>query len=494
MREFAVRLDAPVDARDRALRGRGRQPRLPARRDYPSTATACWWRSPSSARKRGHRPPRRGARRRRRGRAPRPPARRSGHRGARAHPRAARRSRPHAARPRDDDLREVQARAGARSSRPSSTCPSDRSTSCPSASAAREPPQLPEIAEPEIVRHYNRLSQAQLRPRHRLLPARLVHDEAQPEAARARRRAARQRAPAPAAGPRARAGRAAADVGAAGRAGRDRRPAARLAAAVAPARTASSPACCSPAPTTRTAASTRTKVLTPDTAHGTNPATVTMAGYEVVKVGTDDARRRRRRRPARQGRRRRRLPDAHQPEHARRCSTANIEEIAQIVHGVGATLYYDGANLNAVMGRTRPGDMGFDIVHFNLHKTFTQPHGGGGPGAGPIAVSRPHRAVPAAPAGRAQRRRHGAASTSTTTARSRSAACAASRATTASSCAPTPTSCSLGGDGLQEASETAVLNANYLLARLQARRAWPSTCRPPTTASACTSSCSPARR
>src|SRR5205823_1979176 len=66
---------------------------------------------------------------------------------------------------------------------------------------------------------------------------------------------------------------------------------------------------------------------------------------------------------------------------------ANIEEIAGIVHGVGATLYYDGANLNAVMGLSRPGDMGFDIVHFNLHKTLTQPHGGGGPGSGPIAVS-----------------------------------------------------------------------------------------------------------
>src|SRR5256712_4839903 len=65
----------------------------------------------------------------------------------------------------------------------------------------------------------------------------------------------------------------------------------------------------------------------------------------------------------------------------------NIEEIASIVHGVGATLYYDGANLNAVMGISRPGDMGFDIVHFNLHKSFTQPHGGGGPGSGPIAVS-----------------------------------------------------------------------------------------------------------
>ena len=65
----------------------------------------------------------------------------------------------------------------------------------------------------------------------------------------------------------------------------------------------------------------------------------------------------------------------------------NIEEIARIVHEAGATLYYDGANLNAIMGIARPGDMGFDIVHFNLHKTFTQPHGGGGPGAGPIAVS-----------------------------------------------------------------------------------------------------------
>ena len=64
----------------------------------------------------------------------------------------------------------------------------------------------------------------------------------------------------------------------------------------------------------------------------------------------------------------------------------NIEEIAQIFHGAGALMYYDGANLNAVCGISRPGDMGFDIVHFNLHKTFSQPHGGGGPGGGPIAV------------------------------------------------------------------------------------------------------------
>src|SRR5271169_1522656 len=130
----------------------------------------------------------------------------------------------------------------------------------------------------------------------------------------------------------------------------------------------------------------RHKVLTPDTAHGTNPATVTMAGLEVVKVGTnadggvdlDD------------------LRAAADEQVACLMLTnpntlglfdPNIEEIARIVHDVGATLYYDWANLNAVMGISRPGDMGFDIVHFNLHKSFTQPHGGGGPGSGPIAVS-----------------------------------------------------------------------------------------------------------
>ena len=187
----------------------------------------------------------------------------------------------------------------------------------------------------------------------------------------------------------------------------------------------------------------RTKVLTPDTAHGTNPATVTMAGYEVVKVGTDE----------RGGVDVDDLREKATDDVACLMLTnpntlglfdENITEIAKIVHGVGATLYYDGANLNAVMGRTRPGDMGFDIVHYNLHKTFTQPHGGGGPGAGPIAVSdriEPYLPRPQVVRERRRERRTARASTSTTTARSRSAACAASRATTASSCAPTPTSC-----------------------------------------------------
>ena len=130
----------------------------------------------------------------------------------------------------------------------------------------------------------------------------------------------------------------------------------------------------------------RTKVLTPDTAHGTNPATVTMAGYEVVKLASNE-----------QG-----GIDLDDLRSKAGDDTAclmltnpntlglfdeNIEEIASIVHEVGGTLYYDGANLNAIMGHCRPGDMGFDIVHVNLHKSFSQPHGGGGPGAGPIACS-----------------------------------------------------------------------------------------------------------
>ena len=130
----------------------------------------------------------------------------------------------------------------------------------------------------------------------------------------------------------------------------------------------------------------RTKVLTPDTAHGTNPATVTMAGYEVVKVATDE----------RGGVDVDDLRAKADDEVACLMLTnpntlglfdENIAEIASIVHDVGGTLYYDGANLNAIMGFTRPGEMGFDIVHVNLHKSFSQPHGGGGPGAGPIAVS-----------------------------------------------------------------------------------------------------------
>jgi glycine cleavage system P protein (glycine dehydrogenase) subunit 2 len=130
----------------------------------------------------------------------------------------------------------------------------------------------------------------------------------------------------------------------------------------------------------------RRQIVIPDTAHGTNPASVTMAGYQLVGVKTDS----------------RGNIDVEDlrgkvgPHTAGLMLTnpstlglfdENIEEIERIFHGAGALMYYDGANLNAVCGISRPGDMGFDVVHINLHKTFSQPHGGGGPGGGPIAVT-----------------------------------------------------------------------------------------------------------
>jgi glycine dehydrogenase subunit 2 len=213
----------------------------------------------------------------------------------------------------------------------------------------------------------------------------------------------------------------------------------------------------------------RTKVLTPDTAHGTNPATVTMGGYQVVKVQSDangnvdldDLR-------------------AKADEDVACLMLTNpstlglfetgIEEIERIVHGVGATLYYDGANLNAIMGICRPGDMGFDIVHFNLHKSFTQPHGGGGPGAGPVAVA--ERIEPYLPRPQVVRRE------STTNGNEpfydldydrpksigRLRGFQGNYGVFVRSYAYIR---SLGAPGLKEASETAVLNANYLLAKLR---------------------------
>jgi glycine dehydrogenase subunit 2 len=129
----------------------------------------------------------------------------------------------------------------------------------------------------------------------------------------------------------------------------------------------------------------RRKIVIPDTAHGTNPASVTMAGFELTHVKTD----------ARGNIDIEDLRGKVDGETAGLMLTnpstlglfdENIEEIRDIFHSVGALMYYDGANLNAVCGVSRPGDMGFDVVHINLHKTFAQPHGGGGPGGGPIAV------------------------------------------------------------------------------------------------------------
>ncbi len=223
----------------------------------------------------------------------------------------------------------------------------------------------------------------------------------------------------------------------------------------------------------------RTKVLTPDTSHGTNPATVTMAGLEVVPLATnavggvdlDDLR-------AKAG------PDVAclmlTNPNTLGLFDPHIEDIASIVHDAGAVLYYDGANLNAVMGLSRPGDAGFDIVHFNLHKSFTQPHGGGGPGSGPIAVS--ERIAPFLPLPVVVRRE-----AARVTARRR-AVFDLDYGRDGDPTRPGSRSigrlrgfqgnygcfvrayayiCSLGAEGLRDASETAVLNANYLLARLR---------------------------
>ena len=130
----------------------------------------------------------------------------------------------------------------------------------------------------------------------------------------------------------------------------------------------------------------RSKVIIPDSAHGTNPASVTLSGYRAVQVPSDA----------------RGLVDLGALEKMADEDVAGlmltnpntlglfeeeIEAIARAMHRVGGLLYYDGANLNAIIGRVRPGDMGFDIVHMNTHKTFATPHGGGGPGAGPVAVT-----------------------------------------------------------------------------------------------------------
>jgi glycine cleavage system P protein (glycine dehydrogenase) subunit 2 len=205
----------------------------------------------------------------------------------------------------------------------------------------------------------------------------------------------------------------------------------------------------------------RRKIIVADTAHGTNPASVTMAGYELEKVETDV---------------RGNIDVSHLREMVDEGTAGlmltnpstlglfdeHIEEIAAIFHEAGALLYYDGANLNAVCGISRPGDMGFDIVHFNLHKTFSQPHGGGGPGGGPIAVRErlePFLPVPAVVRdGETFRLDYDRPKTI---------------GKVRGFCGPfgvfvrSYAYIRAYGSGLREMSEVAVLNANYLLARLK---------------------------
>ena len=208
--------------------------------------------------------------------------------------------------------------------------------------------------------------------------------------------------------------------------------------------------------------SKRTKILVPDSAHGTNPASAAMAGFEVVVVPS--------------------APDCGVDLEALSRAVGedtaglmltnpntlglfdqNIREIERIVHGAGGLLYYDGANLNAVMGIVRPGDTGFDVVHLNLHKTFSTPHGGGGPGAGPVGCKKALEPFLPSPV---VVRKDGAYALSYD--RPLSIGKVKSfYGNVGVYVRAWAYILSLGGKGLKEASEAAVLNANYIMHRLK---------------------------
>jgi glycine dehydrogenase subunit 2 len=207
----------------------------------------------------------------------------------------------------------------------------------------------------------------------------------------------------------------------------------------------------------------RRRIVIPDSAHGTNPASVRMAGYEVAEVPSDA----------------RGLVDLSALEKLVDTDVAglmitnpntlglfeeDIREIARTIHEVGGLLYYDGANLNAILGRVRPGDMGFDIVHMNTHKTFATPHGGGGPGAGPVAVT--ERLAPFLPKPVVEKTEEGRFSWNHDRPESigRIHGFHGNFAVLVRAYAYV---FGLGGDGLREVGERAVLNARYLAERVK---------------------------
>jgi len=208
--------------------------------------------------------------------------------------------------------------------------------------------------------------------------------------------------------------------------------------------------------------SNRRELIIPDSAHGTNPASATMAGFEVVVVPSD-----------RSG-----CVDIGALRNAVSDRTAglmltnpntlgifeeNIEEIAEIVHQAGGLLYYDGANLNPILGKVRPGDMGFDIIHINIHKTFGTPHGGGGPGAGPVGVSGElEKFLPIPRIVFDGEEYHFDYNRPHSVGRIRSF-----YGNVAVLLRAYAYILSLGAEGLKEAAEVAVLNANYLLRKIE---------------------------
>ncbi len=209
----------------------------------------------------------------------------------------------------------------------------------------------------------------------------------------------------------------------------------------------------------------RKEVIIPDSAHGTNPASAAMAGFSVVVVPSDDSG----------------CVSLGALKAAASGKTAglmltnpntlglfeqNIDEIQKIIHESGGLLYYDGANLNPLMCKSRPGDMGFDIVHVNLHKTFSTPHGGGGPGAGPVGVSNElSRFLPVPCVIRDSEGYHLDYDRSDSIGRIRSF-----YGNVASLLRAYVYILSMGGEGLEEAAEIAVLNANYIISKLKGTR------------------------
>ncbi|MCR4441157.1 MAG: aminomethyl-transferring glycine dehydrogenase subunit GcvPB [Peptococcaceae bacterium] len=208
----------------------------------------------------------------------------------------------------------------------------------------------------------------------------------------------------------------------------------------------------------------RNKVIVPDSSHGTNPATAALGGCEIIQLRSNRAG----------------TVDLEELRRAVGEDTAalmltnpstlglferDILEIARIVHEAGGLLYYDGANMNAIMGYARPGDMGFDVVHFNLHKTFSAPHGGGGPGSGPVGVKaflEPFLPVPVVMCDQENEQRYYLDYD-----RPQSIGKVKAFYGNFSVVVKAYTYISrMGKEGLKAASENAVLNANYLMAKL----------------------------
>ena len=211
----------------------------------------------------------------------------------------------------------------------------------------------------------------------------------------------------------------------------------------------------------------RKVMIVPDAAHGTNPASASMAGFKVKEIksapdgGVDlDA-----------------LREAVGPDTAGLMLTnpstlglfeRNIKEIAKIVHEAGGLLYYDGANLNAIMGIVRPGDMGFDVMHINLHKTFSTPHGGGGPGSGPVGVK--SHLIPFMPVPRITAKETEDYGMEYGLDYDRPDSIGKVKSFYGNFGVIVKAYCyirSLGGKGLKEASQNAVLNANYVMNKLR---------------------------